>query len=71
MDTLRLYLQRIRSFTTDMGSELGLADVVDILPTISAWLEGACFDRMMGAVVQQSKLFPNALKSSRLVAPVR
>ena len=37
---MRRYLSSVRIFVTDMGTEIGLADIEDYLPSFYQWLRG-------------------------------
>ena len=49
------------SITVDMGVELGLCKVPDILDAFFRWLRGATTVSLIGTVILSSRLTPNAL----------
>jgi hypothetical protein len=58
---LNYMLSKIRSLTTDMGTEHRLTEVPNLVPGFLKWLRGAAFDGVKAAIDYTSRLFPNAL----------
>ena len=59
---LQFWLARISSLTTDMGTEIGMGLVADVLPAFLAYLNGAVVPSLHGLVRKGSRLFPRALR---------
>jgi hypothetical protein len=53
---------KIRSVTTDMGTEIGLVDCPNIVSAFLLWLTGISLDVVAGAVDKSVKMFKKALK---------
>ena len=61
---LSFVLSCIRSITTDMGRELKLLDVPDILPAFLKFITGVSLAEVVLAVDMSSRLFKRALRVS-------
>ena len=61
MNVMAWVFSLIRSVTTDMGVELGLGGVSNLLPIFEKWMRGARVHTLVNEVVPQSRLMPRAL----------
>ena len=57
---LRFVCNSIRTFTTDLGTEMNMSSIPDILPAFVAWLNGTSLDDLVDTVDHASRLFPNS-----------
>ena len=62
METMRFFLNRVRSVTTDFGTELTLTSMPDYLPAFMRRLHGASMDSLAGSVKICTKLLPMAIE---------
>ena len=62
LSTMRLFLSKIRSITTDCGSELHLITTPDILNVFFLWMNGVYLERMVATVSPLTRLMPRALR---------
>ena len=62
LNVLQFWLARVSSLTTDMGTEIGMGLVADVLPAFLAYLNGAVVPSLHGLVRKGSRLFPRALR---------
>ena len=55
---------KVKSITTDMGTENGLNDIPNIIPAFLRWANGSPLDSLHGIVDRKSRMFPRSVRIS-------
>jgi len=61
-ETMRYFLSKVRSVTTDMGLEVNIAAAPDLLPPLLRWMAGEPLTDLYNTVDPLSRLFPRAIR---------
>ena len=61
-ETMRYFLSKVRSVTTDMGLEVNIAAAPDLLPPFLRWMAGEPLTDLYNTVDRLSRLFPRAIR---------